>query len=87
MPEKSHGQKNVVSYSQWGHKELDATKHTYTHIIGFGLWLGNLGEDVRKQGLTQDGVLLENKGKSMTKCLNKSDLWGRGLKWGYNCGW
>ena len=76
-----------MSYSQWGHKELDATKHTHIHIIGFGFWLGSLEEDVRKQGLTLDGVLLESKGKTMTKCLNKSDLWGRGLKWGYNCGW
>ena len=26
--EKSHGQKSLVGYSPWGHKELDMTAHT-----------------------------------------------------------
>ena len=28
---KSHGQKNLVGYSLWGHKESDAIEHTGTH--------------------------------------------------------
>ena len=37
MPGKSHGQRSLVGYSTWGHKELDTTEqlsthtHTYTH--------------------------------------------------------
>ena len=27
LPGKSYGQKTLVSYSPWGHKELEATKH------------------------------------------------------------
>ena len=28
LPGKSPGQRNLVSYSPWGHRELDATEHT-----------------------------------------------------------
>ena len=28
LPGKSHGQKSLVGYSPWGHKELDMTDHT-----------------------------------------------------------
>ena len=28
LPEKSHGQKSLVGYSPWSHKELDTTAHT-----------------------------------------------------------
>ena len=34
MPRKSHGQRSLVGYSPWGHKELDTTNrltHTHTH--------------------------------------------------------
>ena len=27
-PEKSHGKRNLVGYSPWGHKELDPTEAT-----------------------------------------------------------
>ena len=30
LPEKFHGQKTLMSYSPWGYKELDMTKHTHT---------------------------------------------------------
>ena len=34
LPEKFNGQRSLVGYSPWDHKELDMTKgiHTYTHI-------------------------------------------------------
>ena len=31
LPGKSHGQRILVGYSPWGHKELDMTEHTQTH--------------------------------------------------------
>ena len=34
LPEESHGQRSLVGYSPWGHKELDTTEvtqHTHTH--------------------------------------------------------
>ena len=31
LPEKSHGQRSLASYSIWGHKESDATKHVCAH--------------------------------------------------------
>ena len=33
LPRESHGQRNLVGYTPWGHKELDTTEHTctYTH--------------------------------------------------------
>jgi len=29
LPEKSHGQRSLVAYSPWGHKELDTSEHTH----------------------------------------------------------
>ena len=29
--EKFHGQRSLVGYSPWGHKESDTTEHTHTH--------------------------------------------------------
>ena len=29
LPEKSHGQKILVGYSPWGHKESDITEHAH----------------------------------------------------------
>ena len=33
LPGKSHGQRSLVGYSPWGHKELDTTRHT--HVMPF----------------------------------------------------
>ena len=32
LPGKSHGQRSMVSYSPWGHKELDTTEWLYFHF-------------------------------------------------------
>ena len=29
LPGESHGQRSLVGYSPWGHKELDTTEHTH----------------------------------------------------------
>ena len=31
LPGKSHGQRSLVGYSSWGHKESDTTEQTHTH--------------------------------------------------------
>ena len=31
LPGESHGQKSLVYYSSWGHKELDTTEQLSTH--------------------------------------------------------
>jgi len=30
LPEKSSGQRSLVGYSPWGHKESDTTEHAHT---------------------------------------------------------
>ena len=30
---KRHGQRSLVGYSSWGHKESDMTEHTGTHAL------------------------------------------------------
>ena len=30
LPGKFQGQRNLVGYSSWGHKELDTTEHTHS---------------------------------------------------------
>ena len=43
LPGESHGQRNMVGYSPWGHKESDMTEqlsmctHTYTWRCKLGL--------------------------------------------------
>ena len=31
LPGKSYGQRSLLGYSPWGHKELDVTEHAHTH--------------------------------------------------------
>ena len=33
LPQKSHGQRSLVGYSRWGHKESDMTEHTCMVIL------------------------------------------------------
>ena len=33
LPGKSHGQRSLVGYSPWGHKELDVTEYVSTNYI------------------------------------------------------
>ena len=35
FPGEFHGQRSLVGYSLWGHKESDTTEHTHTHIRRF----------------------------------------------------
>ena len=37
LPGKSHGQRSLVSYNPWGHKESDMTKQLSTYIL-LSLW-------------------------------------------------
>ena len=32
LPRESHGQRSLVGYSPWGHKESDMTKQLSTHV-------------------------------------------------------
>ena len=40
--ENPHGQKSLVGYSPWGHKESDTTKWLSTAHINFGKFSGNI---------------------------------------------
>ena len=31
LPGKFYGQRSLMGYSPWGHKELDTTEHAHTH--------------------------------------------------------
>ena len=33
LPGKSHGQRSLMGYSQWGHNESAMTEHTHTHTM------------------------------------------------------
>ena len=37
LPRESHGQRNLAGYSLRGHKKLDMTEYTHTHIDGQSL--------------------------------------------------
>ena len=36
LPGESQGQRSLVGYSRWGHKDLDVTAETYTHTCLLG---------------------------------------------------
>ena len=38
LPEESHGQRTLVDYSSWGHKELDTTEQLSTHALQIVIW-------------------------------------------------
>ena len=37
LPGRFHGQRRLVGYSPWGHKESDTTEHTHTLVAKHGL--------------------------------------------------
>ena len=80
-PGKSHGQRSLVSYSPWGHKELDMAERLSTHQhktsiehLAKGLWKGDFISRVCR---TQDRkrltvILLARKGAYRTRNLTVS---------------
>ena len=38
LPEKSHGQRSLVGYSPWGHKESDTTKRLSPTLVNKSPW-------------------------------------------------
>ena len=37
--ENPNGQRSLVGYSPWGHKELDVTERLFTCLLGLACWL------------------------------------------------
>ena len=35
LPERAHGQRSLVGYSRWGHKELHSTEHAHSFCQPF----------------------------------------------------
>ena len=48
LPGKSHGQRSLVGYSPWGHKELDVTERLHFH---FQLRFSSLESEAEKENL------------------------------------
>ena len=44
LPGKFYGQRSLVGYSPWDHKELDTTEHTHTQLVNIKLNSYNKGE-------------------------------------------
>ena len=41
LPGESHGRRNLVGYSPWGHKELDTTERLHFHFLSAYLKVEN----------------------------------------------
>ena len=53
LPGESHGQRSLVGYSLWGHKESDTTEvtsHTHYHDSYSKNWEANQGDTVTGKG-------------------------------------
>ena len=52
-----HGQRSLVGYSPWGHKESDMTEHTKTRASTIELYYLTLLEEVQEQDVGKVGGL------------------------------
>ena len=75
LPGKSHGQRSLVGYSPWGHKESDKTKrlhfHFHTHMHTHINWWDNDYELVITVEPVADFILLGSKITADGDCSNE----------------
>ena len=45
LPGKSHGQRSLIGYSPWGHKESDTTERLHSLIVNMGSPSGSSGKE------------------------------------------
>ena len=60
LPEKFHGQRSLVGYTPWGHKELDTAERLNTHIQPNGVSPRN-ARQVQYLKVTQCNQHIESK--------------------------
>ena len=83
-PGKSHGQRSLIGYSPWGHKELDTTK--WLHFLSFFL---NVAQPVKKPAMRETCVLFLGwkdaleKGKVPTPVFWPREFQGLYSPWGH----
>ena len=85
LPRRSHGQRSLVGYSPWGHKESDMTEHTHSNTLMvqqlvFLFWTFNLlFRRVFFSGKHQDTVPIPQKtaGLQFAGKLSGRDCWNR----------
>ena len=72
LPGKFHGQRSLVSYNSWGHKELDRTEWPVTRLVPFlaqpGCKANKRCTLLRSEGLRLDGGDSRNVGVSALWC-------------------
>ena len=54
LPGKFHGQRGLVGYSPWGHKELDMTERPSTHTLVLSIWPEDWGWSVQQKRCRPD---------------------------------
>ena len=50
LPGKFHGQRSIVGYSSWGHKESDTTEREHTHAHTNSYWHPHFIEVLTNRG-------------------------------------
>ena len=75
LPGKSHGQRSLVGYSPWGHKELDTTERLYFHFTSLKFSRGQF-EDIilRITLLKEQGLIRVPREKNLGSNLEDSKL-------------
>ena len=48
LPRNFHGQRSLVGYSPWGHKESDTTEHTCTLICSLDVVISNISQNAKE---------------------------------------
>ena len=81
LPEEFHGQRSLVGYSPWDHKEWDTSErlthtHTHTHqgyVTKSGVWLLTAQKPIQRPGW--------RKGKFAFFWMPATQCWGKGRRW------
>ena len=61
LPGKSHGQRSLVGYSPWGHKESDTTERLHFPFLSFVFIISNLHQNPDVDSIVYFAETLEKK--------------------------
>ena len=82
LPGESHGQRSLVGYSPWGHKESDTTERTSLHFTSLLLWVlkkpltsNQTKTPIKRKSTLKDITLLFNLGINRSRQERPQFVW------------
>ena len=80
MPEESHGQRSLIGYSPWGHKESDMTERLHFHLTPLQVGATHLPKVAGQTALENQGLIGQRASQECLFCHRRPaqqiTLWG-----------